>query len=101
MARHEVIIHQNTGATVFLENDLGTTFPVVVDEVVSKQLFKAHTAEPIPAGDYKLVVARRRICSRHNHEMNYSEFKIVAFASRTSFTEGSDPSVKDVTVIDD
>ena len=46
-------------ATVFLENGLGTTFPVVVDEVVSKQLFKAHTAELIPAGDYKLVVKSR------------------------------------------
>ena len=46
-------------ATVFLENGLGTTFPVVVDEVVSKQLFKAHTTELIPAGDYKLVVKSR------------------------------------------
>ena len=46
-------------ATVFLENGLGTTFPVVVDEVVSKQLFKAHTAELIPAGDYTLVVKSR------------------------------------------
>ena len=46
-------------ATVFLENGIGTTFPVVVDEVVSKQLFKAHTAELIPAGDYKLVVKSR------------------------------------------
>ena len=37
MARHEVIIHQNNGATVFLENGLGTTFPVVVDEVGGKK----------------------------------------------------------------
>lgn len=27
-----------------------------MDEVVSKQVFKAHTAELLPAGDYKLVV---------------------------------------------
>ena len=46
-------------ATVFLENGLGTTFPVVVDEVVSKQLFKAHTAELLQGGDYKLVVKSR------------------------------------------
>jgi len=46
-------------ATVFLEDGKKTTFPVVVDEVVSKQLFKAHTAELIPAGDYKLVVKSR------------------------------------------
>lgn len=53
------MVLSDEGATVFLENGLGTTFPVVVDEVVSKQLFKAHTAELIPAGDYKLVVKSR------------------------------------------
>ena len=47
------------GATAFLENGLGTTFPLVIDEVVSKQLFKAHTAELLPGGDYKLVVKSR------------------------------------------
>ncbi len=30
-----------------------------MDEVVSKQLFKAHTAELLPGGDYKLVVKSR------------------------------------------
>ena len=47
------------GAAAYLENGLGTTFPLVVDEVVSKQLFKAHTAELLPGGDYKLVVKSR------------------------------------------
>ena len=47
------------GATAFLQNALGTTFPLVIDEVVSKQLFKAHTAELLPGGDYKLVVKSR------------------------------------------
>ena len=47
------------GATAYLENALGTTFPLVIDEVVSKQLFKAHTAELLPGGDYKLVVKSR------------------------------------------
>ena len=47
------------GATAYLENGIGTTFPLVVDEVVSKQLFKAHTAELLPGGDYKLVVKSR------------------------------------------
>ena len=36
-----------------------TTFPLVVDEVVSKQLFKTHTAELLPGGDYKLAVKSR------------------------------------------
>ena len=47
------------GAAAFLQNALGTTFPLVIDEVVSKQLFKAHTAELLPPGDYKLVVKSR------------------------------------------
>ena len=47
------------GAAAFLENDKGVTFPLVIDEVVSKQLFKAHTAELLQGGDYKLVVKSR------------------------------------------
>ena len=47
------------GAAAFLQNALGTTFPLVIDEVVSKQLFKAHTADLLPGGDYKLVVKSR------------------------------------------
>ena len=47
------------GAAAYLENSMGTTFPLTVDEVVSKQLFKAHTAELLEAGDYKLVVKSR------------------------------------------
>ena len=47
------------GATAYLENALGTTFPLVVDEVVSKQLFRAHTAELLEGGDYRLVVKSR------------------------------------------
>ena len=46
-------------AAAYLENSMGTTFPLMVDEVVSKQLFKAHTAELLPGGDYKLVVKSR------------------------------------------
>ncbi len=38
---------------------MGTKFALVVDEVVSKQLFRAHTAELLEAGDYKLVVKSR------------------------------------------
>ena len=53
------MVLSDEGAAAFLENGIGTTFPLVVDEVVSKQLFKAHTAELLPAGDYKLVVKSR------------------------------------------
>ena len=53
------MVLDDEGAAAYLENSIGTTFPLTVDEVVSKQLFKAHTAELLPAGDYKLVVKSR------------------------------------------
>jgi hypothetical protein len=53
------MVLSDEGAAAYLENDKGVTFPLVVDEVVSKQLFKAHTAELLPGGDYKLVVKSR------------------------------------------
>ena len=53
------MVLSDEGATAYLENDKGVTFPLVIDEIVSKQLFKAHTAELLPGGDYKLVVKSR------------------------------------------
>ena len=53
------MVLSDEGATVFLQNAIGTTFPVTVDEVISKQLFTARTAELLEAGDYKLVVKSR------------------------------------------
>ena len=53
------MVLSDEGAAAYLENGIGTTFPLVIDEVVSKQLFKAHTAELLPAGDYKFVVKSR------------------------------------------
>ena len=47
------------GAAAFLQNALGTTFALVIDRVVTHQLFEAHTAELLPPGDYKLVVKSR------------------------------------------
>ena len=47
------------GAAAYLENGIGTTFPLVIDHVTSHQLFTAHTAELLEAGDYKLVVKSR------------------------------------------
>ena len=53
------MVLDDEGAAIYLQDKNGTTFPVAVDEVVSKQLFKAHTAELLPGGDYKLVVKSR------------------------------------------
>ena len=53
------MVLSDEGAAAYLQNSLGTTFPLVVDEVISKQLFRAHTAELLDGGDYKLVVKSR------------------------------------------
>ena len=53
------MVLSDEGAAAFLQNALGATFPLTVDAVVSKQLFEAHTAELLPAGDYRLVVKSR------------------------------------------
>ena len=56
VAGFNMVLTGDPDAKVYLKNALGTTFPLVIDEVVSKQLFRAHTAELLPGGDYKLVV---------------------------------------------
>ena len=53
------MVLSDEGAAAYLQNALGTTFPLVIDRVVTHQLFEAHTAELLPAGDYKLVVKSR------------------------------------------
>ena len=44
------------GAGAKLVDSRGIEYELVIDEVVSKQLFKAHTAVLLEPGDYKLVV---------------------------------------------
>ena len=53
------MVLDDVGATVYLTDKNGVTYEVVVDEVISKQLFKGHTAALLQAGDYKLVVKSR------------------------------------------
>ena len=53
------MVLSDEGAAAYLQDGNGTTYGLVVDEVVSKQLFKAHTAELLQGGDYKLVVKSR------------------------------------------
>ena len=53
------MVLSDEGAAAYLENALGTTFALVIDRIVTHQLFEAHTAELLPAGDYKLVVKSR------------------------------------------
>ena len=53
------MVMDDEGAEVYLQNSLGVTFPVTVDEVDSRQLFTAHVAAAVEPGDYKLVVKSR------------------------------------------
>ena len=53
------MVLSDEGAAAFLQNGLGVSFPLAIDRVVTHQLFEAHTAELLPAGDYKLVVKSR------------------------------------------
>ena len=45
------MVLSDEGAAAYLENALGTTFALVIDRIVTHQLFEAHTAELLPAGD--------------------------------------------------
>ena len=53
------MVMDDEGAEAYLQNTLGVTFPVTVDEVVSTQLFTAHIAAAVEPGDYRLVVKSR------------------------------------------
>ena len=59
VAGFNMVLTGDPDAKVYLKNALGTTFPLVIDRVVTQQLFEAHTAELLPPGDYKLVVKSR------------------------------------------
>ncbi len=86
------------GSAAYLEDARGTTFPLVVDEVVSKQLFKAHTAELLPGGDYKLVVKSRAGDAGGPLQTSFAQTsdgkcKVMSFKdgdSATDFTYGHD-----------
>ena len=53
------MVLSDEGAAAYLQNALGTTFRLVIDRIVTHQVFEAHTAELLPAGDYKFVVKSR------------------------------------------
>ncbi len=53
------MVMDDEGAEAYLQNSIGVTFPVTVDEVASTQLFTAHVAAAVDPGDYRLVVKSR------------------------------------------
>ena len=53
------IVLTDDGARVYMTDRRGVEHAVVVDEVISNQLFTAHTAELLEGGDYTLWVESR------------------------------------------
>jgi len=53
------LVTTDVGAAVWLENNLGVTFPCTVQSVISKQEFTAKSAALLEGGDYKLWVKSR------------------------------------------
>ena len=95
------MVLSDEGAAAYLENAIGTTFPLVVDEVVSKQLFKAHTAELLPAGDYKMVVKSRAGDAAGPLQTSFRRVKYLRVEDPpTPIAQTSDGQVKVMSVTD-
>ena len=96
------MVLSDEGAAVFLQNSQGTTFPVEVDEVTSKQLFKAHTAELLEAGDYKLVVKSRGGDAEGPLQTSFRRVKYLRVEDPAPAPEGqsTDGTVKVMSIVD-
>ena len=96
------MVLDDAGAAVFMQNALGTTFPVVVDQVVSKQLFTAHTSELLAAGDYKLVVKSRGGDAEGPLQSSSRKVKYLRVEDPEPEPEGesSDGTVKVMSIVD-
>ena len=95
------MVLSDEGAAVFLQNSIGTTFPVTVDEVISKQLFRAHTTELLDAGDYKLVVKSRGGDAEGPLQTSFRRVKYLRVEDPpTPIAETSDGQVKIMSVSD-
>ena len=92
------MVLDDVGATVYLTDKNGVTYEIVVDEVISKQLFKGHTAALLPAGDYKLVVKSRAGDAEGPLQTAFRRVKYLAiedpFTVEKVASEGEDAIVK-------
>ena len=92
------MVLDDEGAEVFLQNSKGTTFPVVIDEIKSSQLFSAHTAALLEPGDYKLVVKSRGGDAEGPLQTVFRKVKYLAVVDPATIdsiaTEGKDGIVK-------
>ena len=92
------MVLDDEGAEVFLQNSKGTTFPVVIDEIKSSQLFTAHTATLLEPGDYKLIVKSRGGDAEGPLQTVFRKVKYLAvedpFTVEKVASEGEDAIVK-------
>jgi len=86
------------GAGVALVDSRGIEYELVIDEVVSKQLFKAHTAVLLEPGDYKLVVKSKAGDAEGPLQKAFRRVKYLAiedpFTVEKVASEGEDAIVK-------
>ena len=94
------MVLSDEGAAAYLEDARGTTFPLVVDEVVSKQLFKAHTAELLPGGDSKLVVKSRAGDAGGPLQTSFRKVKYLRVVDPVPLAQTSDGKCKVMTFKD-
>ena len=92
------MVLSDEGAEAYLENSRGTKFPLVIDEVVTKQLFKAHTETLLEPGDYKLVVKSKAGDAEGPLQTDYRRVKYLEVIDPPTVdsiaTEGKDGIVK-------
>ena len=92
------MVLSDEGAEAYLENSRGTKFPLVVDEVVTKQLFKAHTETLLEPGDYKLVVKSKAGDAEGPLQTDYRRVKYLEIVDPPTVdsiaTEGKEGIVK-------
>ena len=53
------LVLSDEGASIYLEDKIGTVYEVVVDEATDPQKIKAHSANNLEPGDYKLIIKSR------------------------------------------
>ena len=75
------MVMDDEGAEAYLQNSIGVTFPVTVDEVASTQLFTAHVAAAVEPGDYRLVVKSRGGDPEGVLQTTFRKVKCLAVAS--------------------
>jgi len=85
------LVTTDVGASIYLENALGATFPCTIVEAVSKQLVRVRTSALLPAGDYKQVVKSRGGDSEGPTQTVFRKVKYLYIANPPQINSASQP----------